>query len=171
MAVAYDVQHYLLTFGGNTVGGHEEWQCGLRWAPFSGDHPTNEWESALNEISITDIYNAAKLFFGATTIGARWDTSTSLEFVKLAVLKTDGKYLLDPREHRQQTKGTVNAAYTTPPQLAVAVSLSSGTKIGHANHGRFYLPCPNDWVNNVEPSTGQVVTVEAALAAPPVKEG
>lgn len=159
MAVKYDSDHALLTFGGYTTGGHEQWQCGLRWAsdldPVTGQ---GAWKAALEHISISDIYAAIRTMWTPGAVGARWDSSTSLEFAKLALVDEDGKYFADPIEHRAKAAGSVNAAYTTPPQLAVVVSLSSGTKIGHANHGRMFLPCPVDWVNNVDPASGMVVS-------------
>lgn len=168
VTIAYDTMHYLVTFGGYLVNGREQWQCGLRYAPEPGVLPEDHnWEISLQEISTQDIWTAVKTVIQASTIGARWDTWTSLEFAKVAVIRLDGRYFIDPKEHRQQAKGTVNSAYASPPQLAVAASLSSGTKIGHANHGRFFLPCPSDWVGQVDPNSGQIVTasVNALRAA------
>lgn len=168
MAIAYDSDHYLVTFGGNLVGGHETWQCGLRFAAAAGEVPTvPEWELALNDISASDIYTAVRALWIGATAGARWDTKSTIEFAKVAVISITGHYLIDPKEHRATTTGTLNATNTIPPQLAVAVSFRSGTKIGRANHGRIYLPAPTDWATGVDSTTGKLPTayVDALRAA------
>ena len=160
MAVEYDANHYLVTFGGYMVAGHEQWQCGLRFGNTTGVvSPTPaQLKAALEHISIQDIYSAVSLMFGSASFPLRYDKWTTLEYAKLAAIGKDGKYLYDPIEYRSLTKGFGDATYTTPPQLALVVSLWSGTRIGHANHGRYYLPCPSDFIFGIDPATGQVLT-------------
>jgi len=156
MPTTYDDDHFLLTFGGYLVNGHESWQCGLRYAA-PGGLPDSAFEAALGHISMTDIYTIARTWMQSATSGAAFDQWTTLEFVKLAFLGTNGAYKADPIEHRQKSAGTATPGNAQAPQLAVVVSLSSGTKIGHANHGRIFLPLPDKWATAVDPASGMVV--------------
>lgn len=158
MAVEYDAKHFYVTFGGYTVAGHEQWQCGLRFAPTAGGYSDSQLMSALDAISILDIYDDVKAAFQGAVAGVRQQSLTTLEFAKIALIDLDGTYVTDAKEHRAKAAGTVASTTSIPPQLAVAISFRSGTKIGHANHGRFYWPLPIDWVNSIEPSTGQITT-------------
>lgn len=157
--VEYSQNHFLLTFGGTQVNGREQWQCSMRFgnaAPLA-DPPPVTLAAAMTHISMDDIYAAVAAWFGHQGSPQRYDRYTTLEFVKVAAIGKDGKYLLDPIEKRQQLKGwlpTSTSCY--PPQLAVVVSLSSGSGIGFANHGRYFLPVPWDWMPPLEPHTGQI---------------
>src|SRR6188768_1184357 len=96
--VAYDTNHFLLTWGGYACGGHETWQCSLRYAPtIPSDLAVPPlFQEALTHISMSDIYNAAKLWMAHASANARYDQNTSLEYVKLAAIGKDGHYLFDP---------------------------------------------------------------------------
>lgn len=153
--VEYDVNHFLLTFGGYLVGGHEQWQCGLRFtAP--GNPISDLFKAALEHISITDIYDDIKPLISSGLSDTRYDQWTTLEFAKLAAIGKDGLYLDDPIEHRAVTKGLNVGSFTVPPQLALVISLATNTKIGFANHGRYFMPAPVDATFKVDPATGQV---------------
>jgi len=167
MAVEYDDHHFLLTAGGHMVGGWEEWQCGLRYAG-PGGVPESLYEQAMTHISLQDIHGLWSTFFSSTVAGIIYPNWTTLEFVKLAFIGKDGNYLTDAREHRAQIKGKGAGSYTHPPQLAVVASLSSGSRIGRANHGRIYLPAPLDFASNVDGLTGKcratdVTSLQAAV--------
>jgi hypothetical protein len=159
MAVEYDQDHFLLSFGGYSVAGHEQWQCGLRFDG-PGVVPDEVAKAGFDAVGLQDIYDDVKAVIQTGALGCRYDTHTSLEFVKLAWINIDGTYKTDAREHRQVAKGVLNASMTSPPQLAVACSLWSGTKIGHANRGRFFMPMPNEWAAMIEPSSGMVVAAQ-----------
>lgn len=156
--VQYDVNHWLLTWGGYMVGGHEQWQCSTKWSLVGpgADPLPPQFEVALTHISISDIYQDIKTWFVRASAPGRYDKHTSLEFAKLAAVGKDGKYLYDPIEYRLSTKGFFDQTNTTPPQLAVVVSLSSGSGVGYANHGRYFLPMPIEWAYGISPSTGMV---------------
>jgi hypothetical protein len=156
MAVQYDDEHFLLTFGGYLVGGHEQWQCGLRYAGPSGV-PDALWTAALSHIGIQDIWTIISVWMKTATSGAAFDPGTSLEFAKLAFIGTDGNYKADAIEYRAQQKGVAAQGNSSPPQLSVVVSLSSGSRIGNANHGRIYLPLPAGWALGIEVLTGKII--------------
>lgn len=156
MSTTYDDDHFLLTFGGYLVKGHESWQCGLRYAA-PGGTPDAAYEAALGHISMVDIYTAARTWIQNATSGSQYDQWTSLEFVKLAFLGVNGRYKADPIEHRQTSWGTATPGNAQAPQLSVVFSLSSGTKIGNANHGRIFLPLPDKWATAIDPVSGMVV--------------
>jgi len=159
MAVTYDEDHFLVTFGGYSVAGHEEWQCGLRFDG-PGAVPDAVAEVGFNAVGLADIHTAVKAVIQTGLPGCRYDAHTSLEFVKLAWINVDGTYKVDSREYRLSSKGTLAASQTTPPQLSVACSLWSGTKIGHANRGRIFMPMPNEWATMIEPTSGMVVAAQ-----------
>lgn len=168
MAVEYDDHHFLLTAGGHMVGGWEEWQCGLRYAG-PGGTPDNLYKSAMGHISMSDIHALWTTFFSSVAQGVIQSNWTTLEFVKLAFIGTNGNYVNDAIEYRAQVKGKGAGSYTFPPQLAVCASLSSGSRIGRANHGRIYLPAPQDFASNVDGLTGKCRATDVTALQTAVK--
>jgi hypothetical protein len=74
-----------------------------------------------------------------TASNVRWADYSRLVGLKLAVIKTDGKYAFDPFVYTDPTPASGNATDVVP-QCSVVVSLWSGDTLGSGNYGRMYLP-------------------------------
>lgn len=151
----YDRPLFYLTFGGVQLTGAEIWQSGVHFAAFGGEG-LSDYRIAMEQISLSDVYEDLGEIFSNATMGARYPASTRLDWCKLSLLNPDGTVHNDPLIHEQVTAGTVQSSNAPPPQLAMVVSLWSGSNFGKANHGRMYLPMPVDHLTAVEASTGKV---------------
>ena len=150
----FDRPSYRLTFGGNLLSGAEEWQTGVRFAPPPGT-PESALVAQLGTISLADIWeDLAEVW--QTGGNFRWSTATSIEWVKLAVLKTDGRYAGSPAIHEQHVSGGYPLTFGEPPQLATVVTLATGSSFGRAQKGRMYWPAPADFLYKLDKTTGQV---------------
>lgn len=160
--MTYDRPYFYLTFGGQLfplASGHEEWQTGLKFAPALGTDPAT-MQSRLLDISITDILAACtKLITGGYPVTMNFSNIVTIDWAKLAVIKTDGHYQGSPTLAEQTGKAGGSGAFPQPPQLAAVVSLWSGDTFGRANRGRSYLPVPYMFLNT------QAVTEPRATVA------
>jgi hypothetical protein len=141
--MTYLSESIYLTWGGTapstaSVAGPEVWQCGVHYAPqvgMAGVGPT------FHGFSMTDVAAAVQAFHTSATTYIASDVR--LEWVKAAHLKTDGDYAGEPRV--EAITPQVFGGGTFAPQVlqaSIAVTLDSGTNLGRAKTGRFYLPCP-----------------------------
>ena len=134
----YDRQSIYLTWGGvigTTASPIDVWQCGVKFAPISAGAPAPSpriFDQVVNAIGLrlADYHGAASSLINSGAI---------LTHVKIAQLGLDGRYVVDPLEWTTPVTpgggGSLGA-----PQLAMVVSLRSGSTLGKANYGRFYLP-------------------------------
>jgi len=134
----YTSEHYLLTFGGGLLGG-EEWQCGLRFRQTGGGSSPSE-QIDNSSISLSDIYDDIAALISNTSQG--FPAATSLNWVKLAAIKTDGYYATDPQIHSPATPAVGASVAFVPNQIAMVASLWTGVSLGTGNRGRIYLPAP-----------------------------
>lgn len=141
----YAREHLLVTFGGKIAGG-DIWQCGWRFATASG--VSLSWPSG--GFLLGPMYDAIKTAY----VGSFISSGATLEWIKLAWIKSDGNYAHDPIDYLgTATPGNV-ATLVSGPQDSMCVSLWSGSTVGKGNHGRFYLP----WNGvNVDRVTGRFV--------------
>jgi len=140
--MVYPVEHYYLSFGG-TLCQDEIWQCGLHFAPSSGE---DIFSGAFEEVDVGDCFDHiaqwATRWDAHAGPGSAFSKQTSLEWARLAVKGRDG---LDKFPSRRYIPDVyVAGTATTPhaPQVAYAVTLWSGLKQRRANWGRFYVPMP-----------------------------
>lgn len=155
----YTTAHYYLTFGGHQVTNAEIWMTGYRQAPTDVARTAAELLAHLPNISVADILTDCQDFIKTKTADgylASFSSSVSVEWAKVAVIGTDGKYVGDPKIATGNRATGSGGISTPPPQLAACVSLSSGSTFGRANHGRMYLPLPVAWASDLDPVTGQV---------------
>lgn len=133
----YASEQLYFTFGG-TIGGSAEydvWQCGVHYAPIViggivGDPNADQAEALWD--GTEDLFTSA--YFQISS-------SVRLKWVKLAKLDVNGEYTTEPAVYEAPTYVSgPTAPAGTPPQVATAVTLSSGQTLGKANWGRFYLP-------------------------------
>lgn len=154
MAVQYDRNHYLFSFGGTSCSGLEEWQTGLRFAPDAGTEAA-ELLDQLGAISMEDCFNACGAVIATTTIGITHPSSIAAKWAKLAVIKQDGHYAGAPSIYEGNRPGSYSGGFPVPPQLAWAITLGTGKSFGMAQKGRMYWPVPTNAAQLLMPTTGQ----------------
>ena len=153
--MVYSQPFYKFTFGGYQMTAAEIWNAGVNFAP-QPPAAVGDMLTALDQISLSDCYAALQPIFNTAQSDRRYSTATSLEWVKLAVIDTDGDYAGNAKTHAQKTTGIAATPGPPPPQIALVVSLWDGQTIGTGHHGRFYLPAPCDTVTVLEPTTGKM---------------
>lgn len=148
--MTYATENYYLTWGG-TLCQDEIWQNGVHFAPSSGE---DIFESAFEEISLEDVYNAIKLWFldydAHAGPGSGIGQPCTLNWVRLAVKLRNGENKFDARTYVPVTPAVPTPTTTHAPQVCYVVTLWSGEKLRRANYGRFYVPSPIsawDYVN------------------------
>ena len=151
--MTYTDDHYYLTFGGG-IGGLEQWQTGVRFWPLPSNPIANAdfLLSQLNSISTSDCLALVTTFIKGTF--PVFQEGVTVSWLKLAVIKEDGDYAGDAKMSEQAPQGGVGGTSSPWPQLALCVSLWSGSGFGRANHGRMYLPCPAQI--SPDPITGKI---------------
>lgn len=141
----YAQQQIYMTWGGTlpsttSVTGPEIWQCGVRFSSLGG---LGSAVGGFNAFSLSDCANIIKTFHSSATVYIAGDVR--LDWVKAALLRTDGEYAVQPRVHGfvPGIVGGGGSGFLQPLQASIAVTLWSGETLGRANYGRFYLPTPS----------------------------
>lgn len=132
--MAYLKKFIQLTWGGSYFG-EDIWVNGLHLIDLGGT----------GVLDIEGMYDMTNLQGIAERISAAHSnplgnsSSAMLEWVKMAVIGTDGKYTRDPLivDLTPVAGGRTAAMY---PQLATAVSLRTAKKRGPSAYGRYYAP-------------------------------
>lgn len=155
--MTFPAPYIRMSFGGSTADGNEIWSCGLPLVfQTPPDLPIEDFEFTASVIE--DLGTAVNNFIGAAA--ARVPNNTKTEWIKLALIGTDGKYMTEPVLSELDWGGSVNAPYS--PQDALVVTLVSDIWRGVGKYNRFYLPTAgpagtNAWKLNA--------TEQAAFAA------
>lgn len=132
MAYAHKVVR--VTFHGTCWGGAEEWSTGLFLGQESADAEAPDGDGA------AAIAGYWQTWF--TTSSSKVSSNYKCDYVKLALLNTDGKTdLANVVTHNYPT--ALTGGYTggqNPPQIALVATLQSNVPRGLASKGRMYLP-------------------------------
>lgn len=134
-AMTYPIVHKLLTIGGTSYAGTEEWQFGMRIIPETvGVGPSQAQIDAL-ATPIQTFWNTAGIFMPQTH---------SLTFCKLAPIGLNGKYPDGEiaYEHVYTADPGPGTTPLYPAAVALVVSLRTAAPRGRGHAGRFYLPGP-----------------------------
>jgi hypothetical protein len=151
----FDRPHYYVTIGGTQLGASETWQTGMRFAP-DATKTAADLLATYNDISLSDIFDAAGTVIGNVGTGWRYYNSQVLKWAKLAVIGVNGHYAGEPRMFEGTKAGTVASSGGSPPQLALVATLGTGHTFGKAQRGRMYWPYPPDMNGAISPTTGQI---------------
>lgn len=134
--MAYDRPQLYLTWGGTIGGSGDIWQCGVHLAALTTvaviDQPTAAELQDLYEDTIAPMHSAGDSYISQ---------GAALAWAKIAHLNTAGEYVTDETFY-EPASATLGASSVTgsAPQVALAVTLWSGSAFGQANYGRYYLP-------------------------------
>lgn len=163
--MVYPVEHYYLTFGG-TLCQDEIWQCGMHFAPSSGE---DIFEGAFDNISLSDIFDdLASWVTNYNPVpgpGSGFSSLSKLEWCRLAVKDESGLDKFESRIHTAAAPVASGALTTHAPQIAYVVTLWSGKTVRRANWGRFYVPTPVVDTNYANGRLGQSWCDSVAAAA------
>lgn len=134
--MAYAKQFIKLTFGGTMAAGQEIWTCGINLA----NEGAGVTELEFNSLTDPQIQSVADLIIAFVEDGDNnVPDGVFLDYVKLALIGTDGKYVGAPREVTGQL-GQGGAVGGYVPQVATVVSMESGKYRDPGKYNRFYLP-------------------------------
>lgn len=134
--MAYPKQFIKLTFGGSMAQGQEIWTCGINLANEGAEISQLEFNT-LTDPQIQELADLIVTFVEDSDNNV--PDGVFLDFVKLALIGVDGKYVGAPREITGQLgQGGVAGGYV--PQVATVVSMESGKYRDPGKYNRFYLP-------------------------------
>jgi len=144
--MAYNRQHLRISCTGllGTGGGAGEERFSFGW------HATGpvgfDAVDSLAGLDVPAIATRIGVYFNHADLHLHHDAH--LHKVKFAACGLDGKYLDDPVEAEPVPGGISGAdsAVRHPNQVACCVSTGTGSNIGLAKRGRFYLPLPADGI-------------------------
>ena len=141
--MAYSQPFLKLTFGGFQAGGQDIWTCGINLAITHGEAVQLIPENAVNAFNAyaDDIAPDISTIIGTYISHGDMDVpaSASLDWIKLAVIGTDGQYLADSQTWEVTgVNGGLTRAYI--PQVALVMTLASNKRADPGKYSRFYLP-------------------------------
>lgn len=141
--MAYSQPFLKLTFGGFQAAGQDIWTCGVNLAITHGEAVQIIPENAVNAFNAyaedinDDIVSIFSNYISASVMDI--PRGASLNWIKLAVIGTDGQYLADSQTWEvADVTGSVNRAYI--PQVSLVMTLASNKRADPGKYQRFYLP-------------------------------
>lgn len=150
--MAYSAPHLYVTWGGPAYNDQESWQTGVRFAPI----PDGPWSIDFDgpQQIAEALQDPLEAWWTGGTVP--FSVAATLGWVKVAQVGPDGRYV--PVEGNpgiaEWTPPTPGPSSGVPaPQLSIAVTLDSGSRLGRARTGRSYLPPANI---NISGTTGLI---------------
>lgn len=155
----YTLNHALLRFGGPSVGGAEQWSCGLRLKHLGGDGLEAMRQEAIDTIETV----AAICVDYVNDVNAAFNGLVAVEWVKLDVInKATGKYAYPDNPNTFELEAPDTAAGPPGPlQVAYRVTTRGLYKRGPAARGGWFVPVGAAGVTNV----GRISTANAQAMA------
>ena len=141
-------KHWLFSFGGTLLGGEEIWQNNIRFADGTAGGIDIVDEDATLERFMDALSTA---FVRSTSPFLGYSVGTRLLWGKFNQIQSDGTYEDGERTHVLDLPGVgvgaTSGAASNVPQLALAVSWTTGKTRGLAHGGRIFIPMPGVAVN------------------------
>lgn len=139
----YNEPFMKLTFGGTQAGGQDIWTCGINLSIQNDELipvvPTNAvvaFENYVKDID-GDIIDIFSNYIGHLEMDI--PTAATLDYIKLAVIGTNGEYIVDAHTWEpQDVTGTKSDSYI--PQVSLVMTLQTDKRVDPGKYGRFYLP-------------------------------
>ena len=132
--MAYEKPFIKVTFGGTLADGNDIWSCGFHVGNFGTGTPAEtlsffETNKAALATSISDFYNDER---------SRTPRGAEMEWVKFALIGTDGKYMDEPILVEEFSQGGLGLPYV--PQVSCVISMVTSKFRDPGKYSRFYLP-------------------------------
>lgn len=154
--MAYPQPIVRLSVGGS-VAGEDVWTNGLTIGA-NGTQGANDLFLSLTPDQFIPAVNA---FYATGPYSA--NPYNTVEWIKLALVGVDGKYLRDAKIYDYPTPRQGTGSFGASPHDTMVLSLLTATKRGLARRGRIYLP---SGFASIAPATGRVVPADVtALVA------
>lgn len=139
----YNEPFMKLTFGGTQAEGQDIWTCGINLSIQNDELipivPTNAvvaFENYIKDVD-ADIIDIFSNYIGNLQMDI--PTAATLDYIKLAVIGTNGEYIVDAHTWEpQEVTGAERSAYV--PQVSLVMTLQSDKRVDPGKYGRFYLP-------------------------------
>lgn len=132
--MSYEKPYIKVTFGGTLADGQDIWSCGFHVANYSTGTPSSTL--ALFEDNKADLATCISDFYNDER--SRTPRGAQMEWVKFALIDTDGKYLDEPILVEESSEGSLGSPYV--PQVSCVISMVSGKFRDPGKYSRFYLP-------------------------------
>lgn len=134
--MAYPYDFIKFTFGGVLAGNNEIWTCGFHIGKATSDVGVGQF-LALED----DLPALGALVRGYITDAAmRIPSGASVQWIKLALIGKDGRYVRQPLEYILPTAGAGLNTSGYVPQASTVVTLVSAKFKDPGKYNRFYLP-------------------------------
>lgn len=153
--MAYPYDFIKFTFGGQLAGNNEIWTCGFHIGNSNTDVTAGQFLAFEDELVALSALVRAYIVDAAMRI----PSGASVQWIKLALIGKDGKYVREPLEYILPSAGVGASTSGYVPQASTVVTLVSAKFKDPGKYNRFYLPAaaPN--------STGAYRLTAAQIAA------
>lgn len=139
----YNEPFMKLTFGGTQAAGQDIWTCGINLSiqndellPVLPTNAATAFENYIEDID-EDIIDIFSNYIKNSSMDI--PQAATLDYIKLAVIGTNGEYIVDAHTWEPQgVTGGVLRAYV--PQVSLVMTLQSDKRVDPGKYGRFYLP-------------------------------
>ena len=139
----YNEPFMKLTFGGTQAAGQDIWTCGINLSiqndeliPIAPTNAVVAFENYIEDID-PDIIDIFSNYISASDMDI--PAGATLDYIKLAVIDTDGQYIVDAHTWEPvDVTGGVTRFYV--PQVSIVMTLQSDKRVDPGKYGRFYLP-------------------------------
>lgn len=140
-----------LTFGGTQAAGQDIWTCGINLSiqndellPVLPTSAVQAFENYIDDID-EDIIDIFSNYIRNSSMDI--PTAATLDYIKLAVIGTNGEYIVDA--HTWEPQGvTGGATRFYVPQVSLVMTLQSDKRTDPGKYGRFYLPTAVPTISN-----------------------
>lgn len=136
--MAYSQPFIRVSFGGSTAGGLDIWSCQFHLATVDPLANQLEWWNAVTS-QAENIKDLVEDFVGNPA--ALIPQGVNLDWVKLAMVGEDGRYMYEAVEVQADKSGGVMGSFI--PQATIAFTMESPKWKDPGKYNRFYLPTSN----------------------------
>lgn len=159
--MAYAESFIKLTFGGRLAEGEEIWSCGVHLDGI-GVNVSEQTVNDITEAEWDDVVDAVKAYISAADTYV--PSAVTLNWVKMAAIGTNGRYLGGPREWNDETGISGGASVAYIPQISYVVTLVADKFKDPGKYNRYYVPCGLPSGSGTYKMTGPIASQRANSA-------
>lgn len=159
--MAYPYDFIKFTFGGALAGNNDIWTCGFHIGKATSDVGVGQFLAL--EDDLPALGALVKTYINSPTM--RVPSGASVQWIKLALIGKDGKYVREPLEYILPTAGNGGASQGYVPQASTVVTLVSAKFKDPGKYNRFYLPAAPPSGSSGYRLTAQQIADMSAMSA------